>query len=568
MGKSGAPGNFGKWRSSRRKTGYPRAGKDAASIYRTEKDGRLEDPQHTYESLLAMESLEDLADDGALERIGVLIDLSSDLRRLEGLKHAVRLSEELQRREGLAPGLRATSDYFLANAWSGMRVVSGGASSLDLEQPHLEKEVLYLRRALANEEGVEELPAQRLCQILTNLGNVMSAVGRIVEAVEYWERALKTVTRFPMALANRGHGLTYYSSILYDEGHQGVFLKHAHGDLSEALSPKCRKYLEGNAAGTFESVKAEIEAYLRPEYLEEELDLSGFSLGESQEEVGYREWCLENRLFLNPLNDLGAYPIAARDVFSQPSITTGLGEGPYYLGLYNQMKQEYASARYLYYEGTHLQGPHFSDRGVRLYNTLDYPSYSLSTEKAKAAFRTAYSLFDKTAFFLNHYLGLSIPEHRVTFRTFWYEEQKKSKGLKPVLKESQNWPLRGLFWLGKDLYEDAPGFREAMEPEARELAEVRNHLEHKYLKLHEDMWRGPVAEPDWVTRAMTDTLAFSVYRYDFEEKALRLLKMARAALIYLSLAIHQEERRRAENRDPEEFVPQMESDTWDDEWKL
>ena len=232
------------------------------------------------------------------------------------------------------------------------------------------------------------------------------------------------------------------------------------------------------------------------------------------------------------------------------------------------MKQEYASARYLYYEGMHVQGPHFSDRGVRLYNTLDYPSYSLSIEKVKAAFRTSYSLFDKIAFFLNHYLGLSIPEHKVKFRTFWYEKQEKSKGLKPMFEESRNWPLRGLFWLGKDLYEDAPGFREAMEPEAQELAEVRNHLEHKYLKLHEDMWRGSVDEPDEITRALTDTLSFSVYRYDFEAKTLRLLKMARAALVYLSLAVHREEARRKENRDPGELILQEESDIWDDEWKL
>jgi tetratricopeptide (TPR) repeat protein len=280
----------------------------------------LEDASHTYESLLASGNLEDLADEEALERIGILVDLSSVLGRREGLEHAVMLSEELQRREGLAPGLRATSDYFLANAWSGMRVVSSGERSLDLEQPYLEKEVLHLRRALASEEDVRELPPQRMCQILTNLGNAMSTVGRIVEAVEYWERALKMVARFPMALANRGHGLTYYSSILYDEGHQGVFLKHAHEDLSGALSPELRKHLEGNAAETFEAVKAEIEAYLRPEYLEAELDLSGFSLGDSQEEVAYREWCLENRLFLNPLNDLSAYSVAARDVFSQPSL--------------------------------------------------------------------------------------------------------------------------------------------------------------------------------------------------------------------------------------------------------
>jgi hypothetical protein len=67
---------------------------------------------------------------------------------------------------------------------------------------------------------------------------------------------------------------------------------------------------------------------------------------------------------------------------------------------------------------------------------------------------------------------------------------------------------------------------------------------------------------------LTDTLSFSVYRYDFESKTLRLLKMTRAALIYLSLAIHQEERRRAEIRGAEKPVPYIELDTFEDEWKL
>ncbi len=176
-------------------------------------------------------------------------------------------------------------------------------------------------------------------------------------------------------------------------------------------------------------------------------------------------------------------------------------------------------------------------------------------------------MFDKMAFFLNRYLELSIPERSITFRTFWYERQERRRGLRPVFRELQNWPLRGLFWLGKDLYEDEPGFREAIEPDAQQLAEIRNHLEHKYLKLHEDLWRGSHLELDDMTRAMTDTLALSVYRYDFETKTLRLLKMVRAALIYLSLAIHQEERC-AESRDPDRPILSMESDVWEDEWKL
>jgi hypothetical protein len=62
------------------------------------------------------------------------------------------------------------------------------------------------------------------------------------------------------------------------------------------------------------------------------------------------------------------------------------------------------------------------------------------------------------------------------------------------------------------------------------------------------MWRGPDAGDDPLFSHSTDTLAASFYRKDFESKALRLLKMARAALIYLALAIHSEEASRTSLR--------------------
>ena len=42
--------------------------------------------------------------------------------------------------------------------------------------------------------------------------------------------------------------------------------------------------------------------------------------------------------------------------------------------------------------------------------------------------------------------------------------------------------------MARDLYDATPGFRDAMEPEAREIDITRNHAEHKYLKVHDDLW--------------------------------------------------------------------------------
>lgn len=518
----------------------------------------------TYKSLMSVESLVGLATEAALEHIGLLTDLSLDLRQTEGLERAIRLSEELQKRQ-LSAGQLATLHYFLANAWANSRLLSraGRDQVWDWEQEEIEREIIHLRRAL-QEDGLGELPKERVCQILTNLGNLVDHVGRFVEAVEYWDRALAKLPSFAMARGNRGYGLAHYAFALYDQGHAAVFLKYAHTDLRTALLSA----LHENARKGFDKCRMRIESVLSAECLNKDVDMHTFSLGVSEGEIRYRQWCLKNRLFLNPLNDLGPYPIAARDIFSTPSIVVDIDAGPYYPGYFNQMKQEFVSARYLYYEGVYAEQPHFSDRDVLLFNTLDYPTYSLATEKVKAAFRMVYSLFDKIAYFLDHYLGLSIPEKKVTFKTFWYEALDKKKGLRPEFQQRQNWPLRGLFWLSKDLFEDKPGFRESIEPDAQELSEIRNHLEHKYLKLHEDLWSGPASDNDEVSLALADTLAFSTYRREFEAKTLRLIKMARAALIYLSLAIHCEEQRRAKERGPGSIVPGMLLDVWEDEWKV
>src|SRR5215208_7197322 len=159
------------------------------------------DTEDTYESLLSRKTLEGLTDDQALEKIGILTDLSLDLRGKEGLEHAIRLSEELQQRE-LSLERRALSHYFLGNAWSNLRRLIGGDHG-DWEQPELERETFYFRMALRN-GGIGNHPDQRVCQILTNLGSAMSHVGRPVEAAEYWDRALKLLPYFAMARGNRG----------------------------------------------------------------------------------------------------------------------------------------------------------------------------------------------------------------------------------------------------------------------------------------------------------------------------------------------------------------------------
>ena len=70
-----------------------------------------------------------------------------------------------------------------------------------------------------------------------------------------------------------------------------------------------------------------------------------------------------------------------------------------------------------------------------------------------------------------------------------------------------------------------------------------------------------------VRPGITDTLALSVYRRDFEAKALRLLKLARAAMVYVVLAIRYEELSRNRERAPKGVRLPMRLDVWEDDWK-
>ena len=517
-----------------------------------------------YNKLISVTDLIELDDEVALNHIGLLVDVSYHAKKIEGLEMALSLSKDLMERN-LTPGQTATLNYFLANAWAFKRNITRGGKKedWDWEQHEIEREIFHLRSALYH-EGFGELPNERKCQILTNLANLFDYIGRFVEALEYWDKALVLIESFPMARGNRGIGLADYSRMLFNKHQQVFFLKIAHEEFIAIQDAVLHKEAENK----FNEYRIWLDSLSKDKIIPEELNLDDFSLGKSAKEVKYRKWCLLNRLFLNPLNDLGIYPVAAEDLITVPSIVYKIDEGPFYHGFFNQIKQEFVSARYVYYEGMNEEITHFSDRKVLLYNTLDYPSYSIAIDKVKDSFRIQYSIFDKIAYFLNDYLDLSIPKTSVNFRTFWYQMRNRKKGIRAELKQLQNRPLRGLFWLSKDLYEDKPGFRDFIEPEAKELHNIRNHLEHKYLKLHEGMWMGKSKKREDTKSGLLDSLAFSLYREEFEAKTLKLIKLIRSALLYLALAINIEEQKRKKQRGDNKIIPTLPLDIWEDDWKI
>ncbi|MCW5963618.1 MAG: hypothetical protein KIT83_06240 [Bryobacterales bacterium] len=497
-----------------------------------------------------------------LDRIGLLIDAASDAGSEEELTRASLLLDGLVESK-LASSLGALTHYFRANIWSTRGRIGGSGAEWNCHQTELQNELLELRRAITH-PGFPDLSKLRKCQIYTNLANGLSFLGRFIEAVEMWDRAIALIPRFAAANGNRAIAFCHYGYSLYDPGHAELLIAAANDGFAQALADEAlyegtdKERLRVYFAREWQALNLSAEHYRCGRLLLKRR----YSHGRSKSERAYRQWCLRQRLFLNPLNDTGPSSIAARDILTLPTIVapiepTGCGP-PAAIGFFNQMKQEFVSARYLCYEALQPRPLHFSDRDVLLYDTWDDPAYALATEKLRMSFRMAYSLFDKIAHFLNAYFELGRKGLNGSFRKVWLDPtDRKGKVLAPAFTARENWPLRGLYWLSKDLFED--GFQEAMEPDAAELNDIRNHLEHKYLQLHME---GPLS----VAKSEQETLRRSLTVEEFEEKTILILKLARAALIYLSLSVHREEQERNQKRSPGKMVAPAPLEVMEDRW--
>lgn len=514
---------------------------------------RQQSPRHL-DDFLAVD-VSTLSDIEGLELAATIVDLASDMENDAALVRGLEVIDALETRS-LTDAAKAQLHYFRANAWSGRRHIQPPGWVWTSEA--VNNELLNLRSAIAH-PGFPGLSRVQRAQIHTNHGNLLNHIGRFVEALEAWDRALALVPNMSMPNGNRGIGLCCYAGQLYDSGHANLMIAAARRSLGRALAPDALVESLGLDAAfkNFSDYADSIDRQLDVDSVEQAVVRQRFSLGRSRQERSYREWALKERLFLNPLNDVRADPLAGHDILTLPTLVE-VGRDredfgpPVAIRHFNLLKQEYVTARYALHEALTTLGVHFSDRGVLLHDTLDYPAFGFAVERAKLAFRTAYALLDKIGYFLNGYLNLGHPERQVSFRTVWYAPTKAEgpKPLHPFFVDASNWPFRGLFWLSKDIFDKA--FRSVTTPDARDLYVLRNHLEHKFVAVHDDILADMALSKRMPVKGLYD-IGFS----DLTARALRQLKLSRAALIYLSLGVYTEEVRREAERGPNGLTMDM-----------
>ncbi|GGA70669.1 hypothetical protein GCM10008015_09330 [Flavobacterium palustre] len=486
----------------------------------------------SYKEILNLKNLNDFKADDVTNLLAIIFETGRENKSKKDIIFGLNLSEK-QNLENFSDENKMIFHFNVANGWSYLQQLNENIRSdefWDFNLEESEKQVIHLRLALSF--SGKSVNNYKKCEILTNLGIIFNHLGRFSEAQSYWQQAIKIDSSFSMAIGNIGYNLVHYSKILYDNGHQLLFLKFAYKYLNKAIDSDI--YEEAKIA--FKNTSTFLESIVKIEELKDIQNLENFSIGNTQEEQEYRTWCLKKKLFLNPLNDIIIDNIAGHDCLFLPTITLKFDKPPIYQTIFNQIKQEFVFARHLLFEGLTHKTTHYSDKDNIQLDTLDYAVYSHSSEKIKTTFRICYSILDKIGYLINDYLNLDYKPHEVSFRSIWTLSDKKTKKTKINNKiiETQNWAFRGLYWLSKDLYEKNEEFSLSIEPEAKKLAQIRNFIEHKSFKIVEF---GETGLSD-------NELTYVITREEFEKKTLKLVTLIRASVIYLSLGINLEEKKK------------------------
>ncbi len=189
---------------------------------------------------------------------------------------------------------------------------------------------------------------------------------------------------------------------------------------------------------------------------------------------------------------------------------------------FNNIKEDFVTARYLYYQSQSQDRELIEISTITSYmDTLDYADFGLRSGFLKSSLRLSADLLDKCAAFLNLYLELGHPEDQVSFGNFWYNKRKYDKGFLSKIKDrlSSNQFLIALYDLQRDLFEGRYPFP---------FKHLRNEATHKRLVLS---WYGSLDE---------EIKSYSLSA--FQEVTHSLLRMAKAAIIYVVGVVVLEER--------------------------
>ena len=272
-----------------------------------------------------------------------------------------------------------------------------------------------------------------------------------------------------------------------------------------------------------------------------------------------------------------------------------------YHGNFDEIKNDYCYARYLFFSAHSIpdEEQHFHNSTYQHVDDMSYSINNLKTSHYKTSFRILYSLFDKISYLISRFFDLNdIKDDNMIsidnlFRDFKSKNWKRNWKPNKKLADSDNHFIHALFYILKDIRDvkDTSSVSEWIDPDAKAFSEIRNAMEHRSLKIVDDFGYElvtsynnyhnneleklnseignikeklnsplPSQEASSLKSKFLKDYSGSIKKNklsshsilipiaQFESRLMTLTKLARNSIIYLSLSIHFEEKKRPNDK--------------------
>lgn len=418
--------------------------------------------------------------------------------------------------EGLA-GSTADGGYNLANAEQVLFELAvgklGHLGALENEHEHLAR----TRRGYEAVAADPAVPDDLKLQALTNLGNSYDLMGRDLDGLAAWERALTIDADFAMACGNVGVALAGVAPFMGEHAPTVVNDAALALDLALAAPDEVLKHGGPQALNHFKQVRKRL-----PSPKETEAAVVRFA-------DAYLEWCRDRELFLHVSHRCLREDVEKLDPLFFRKLNAGIDDEEQervksLVDAFNSIKQAYVSARYLTWlaggDGAPLRDELDAVRNrVAFLDTLEYARFGVRTGIAVHAFTAATNVLDQVAGFVHLYFGTGRVRD-VYFRTLARRRGKPAVDAELAARlqpQSFNRGLLALCDLAADLEQETP---------LAQLLERRHTATHRFLVIHEMLLGEETG--DWLERVEWRTL---------RDQSVAQLQIARAALVYLARLI-------------------------------
>ncbi len=476
-------------------------------------------------------------------RGGILIDIGAALLTEELVEEGISVLQSQPERA------HPMYCYNLANGFSTLDLVARQKSDFvfdPIKSPLLDAKELY-RKAYAD---IAKLDAPERARLRINFGNCLASLGRTLDAIDEYKIALRDVPNQPMAWGNLGVEEVRLSRVVRN----WVLQLDARDCLDKALEGDALEAIgEGHARQYFSAVRQRLAQSFENVDTDPRNEKTPPHRYRTKRLQQYAEFCLRHGLFLSlALFDHHFSSVASDGLgFTLTTPVDDTTTFTYLSRTLNEIKEQYATARLLLFEAGH---PAYRlleyDEMTNYTDNLDYGVYGLSVGRYKSAFRGAYDVLDRIAFFVYVYLKVNpddLKEHQVDFQSIWWTGRGTTSQPRQEVVNSKSYHLFALLDMARDMRKGGYFQR---------FWEIRNLLAHRYLIPHNE-------GVSWDSE--TDGAHYHISARDLESQTISLMHFVRNAAIHLIAFVHeteQEKRSKSSSLIVPIYVPQYKHFDW------